>query len=795
MKPGLSDFPAFWMVVFFLLTTQAPRVLGGELRLKYAIQPKVQPKVQEFDLADVRLLDGPFKRAQELDADWLLRIEPDRLLSGFRSEAGLEPKAPRYGGWENMSIAGHSLGHHLSACSLMYAATGDTRFRDRVAYIVNELAACQAANGDGYVAAIPEGKRIFAEVARGEIRSKGFDLNGGWVPWYTIHKLLAGLRDAYLHCDNDQAREVMVKLADWALKTTDNLTDAQLQTMLDCEHGGMNEVAADLYAITGQDKYLTLARRFHHKAVLDPLAEQKDILPGKHANTQIPKLIGCARLYELTGDEHLRNAADFFWRTVIDHHTYVTGGNSSNEYFGPRDQLAARLSGNTTETCNTYNMLKLTRHLFAWTADARYMDYYERALLNHILASQNPRTGAVCYYVQLRTGSRKQFQRLFEDFTCCVGTGMENHATYGQSIYAHDNAGLYVNLYIASELNWRDRGLLVRQETDFPTGETVRLMIQADSPVELTVYLRYPSWATEGMKLSVNSQDWPAAAAAGSYIAIARKWQNGDVIDLTWPMPLRAESPQDDPGKIALFRGPVLLAGIIDEQTDPDLIPALVTDGKPPQQWLKSGDGGLMYSTVGVGKPRDLRFVPFYQVVDQRYGVYWDVFSQQQWTSREAEYRRQQQRLAELERRTVDRFDIGQMQPERDHNLDGQRTRTGEFMGRRWRDCFDGGFFEFDMKVLDGQDTELICTYWGGDSGGREFDILVDGRKIATQKLENNHPGRFFEQSYFIPADLTAGKQKVRLRIQALPGKTGGGLFGCRTVRPHSAASTHNVAN
>ncbi|MBK7405367.1 MAG: glycoside hydrolase family 127 protein [Phycisphaerales bacterium] len=432
-----------------------------------ALQP-IHLAAEPFRAPEVRLLDGPFAEAQARDAEYLLSLDTDRLLARYRADAGLEPRAEGYGGWEAEGIGGHTLGHYLSAISRMYAATGDRRFQDRAADIVAQLAECQAANGDGYVAAIPDGRRVFAEVARGDIRTKGFDLNGVWVPWYTIHKELAGLRDANLYCGNSQALAVMRGLADWALRTTDNLSPEQLHTMLRCEQGGMNEVAADLYALTGDARYLTLAERFNDHQVLDPLAAGKDILPGLHANTQVPKLIGAARQHEVTGDPALGAAALFFWNAVTAHHTYATGGNSLNEYFGPPGAIASRLDGNTTETCNTYNMLRLTRRLHSWTADARHIDYYERAPYTHTLASQNHLTGAVCYYVPLRPGSQKPYQQLDSDFTCCVGTGMENHASYGDMIYSHDDEGIFVNLFIASTLRWPDAGLQLTQETRFP---------------------------------------------------------------------------------------------------------------------------------------------------------------------------------------------------------------------------------------------------------------------------------------------------------------------------------------
>jgi DUF1680 family protein len=380
-------------------------------------------KALPFQLKDVKLLDGPFKHATELNIKSLLNYEPDRLLSKFRSEAGLNPKAKPYAGWEAMTIAGHSLGHYLSACALMYQSTGDQRFLDRVNYMVAELDTCQQA-GDGYIGAFSNGKKILLdEIAKGNIRAQGFDLNGIWSLFYTVHKMMAGLCDAYELCDNQKALEVNTRFADWLFPVLSGLTDEQLQKMLHCEFGGMNESLAELYAQTGNEKYMKMSRMFYHKSILDPLSEGIDILPGKHANTQIPKLIGLARSYELTGDSTDRKTAEFFWETVVKHHSYVTGGNCNHEYFGPPDTLRNQLSDETTETCNVYNMLKLSEHLFEWEASPEVADFYERALFNHILSSQHPETGRVIYNLSLEMGGSKFYQDP-EDFTCCVGSGM-----------------------------------------------------------------------------------------------------------------------------------------------------------------------------------------------------------------------------------------------------------------------------------------------------------------------------------------------------------------------------------
>ena len=425
--------------------------------------------------------------------------------------------------------------------------------------MVDELATCQQADGDGYVAAIPDGKKIYTEVSHGDIRTEPFQLNGCWVPNYTLHKLFAGLRDAYHLCGNQKALRVSRTLADWLDGMLANLSEAQFQHMLAAEHGGMNETLADLYADTGDERYLALSRRFHHQAILEPLAEGHDILPGKHANTQIPKLVGLARRYELTGDDSDRRAAEFFWDRVVHHHSYVTGGHCDHEHFGEPDHLNDRLSSDTTETCNVYNMLKLTRLVFGWKPEAQVADFYERALLNHIRATQHP-DGRVIYNLSLKPGGTKQYLPV-DSFTCCGGTGMENHVKYGEAIYFHGDEELWVNLFIASEVAWKQRQLTLRQETTWPDGESSQLTFSCQSPQEFTLHIRHPYWATHGLGVSINGQPQQIDSQPSSFVSIHRVWQDGDTVTVTFPMSLRTESMPDNPRRIALFYGPTLLSG------------------------------------------------------------------------------------------------------------------------------------------------------------------------------------------------------------------------------------------
>lgn len=752
------------------------------------VSPAVKAVAQSFDLKDVRLLDGPFKTAQDRDSRWLLQIDMDRLLAGFRTDAGLKPKAESYGGWEKMGIAGHSLGHYLSACALMYASTGDERFKQRVDYMVSELAECQKANGNGYVAAIPDGKRVFDEISRGDIRSKGFDLNGLWVPWYTLHKQFAGLRDAYVYCNNAQALEVWKGLSDFSLKVTDNLSPEQLNKMLRCEQGGMNETAAELYAITREEKYKTLAERFNDKQVMDPISAGKDILGGLHANTQVPKFIGAARQYELTGDDYFKNAAHFFWSTVTQYHTYASGGNSEGEYFGAPGKLSRRLGANTTETCNTYNMLRLSRHLFTWDASPAVADYYEQALYNHILASQE-QEGRVTYFCTLKSGMEREYQQLFTDWTCCVGTGMENHAKHGESIYFHSGETLWVNLFIASKLNWTEKGAEITQETTFPDTDHTKLTFKLKEPKELEIKLRYPQWANNGsqpgMEVMVNGERQKVEIAPGQFFSIKRLWKDGDTIDARYLMKLRFVPMPDNRDRTAIAYGPILLTADL-EGNDELLktLPVIVGGDRKLEEWLQPVKGqSLTFKTSGVGRPADFALVPYFRHHHRKGMVYFDLFTQEQWTRREADLREQERLAADLEARTIDLFQPGEMQPERDHNFDGERTRTGANAGRKWRDAHDGGWFAFNMKVDPKVKNQLIVTYFGGDGWGRVFDILVDDTKIATVALKAEKPDEFVDVAYDLPTELIAGKQQVRVKFQAQEKNVAGGCFGARTVK------------
>jgi hypothetical protein len=603
---------------------------------KPAVEPAVEMAVKPFDLSEVKLLDSPFKQAMDLNARYLLSLEPDRFLHYFRVNAGLKPKAPAYGGWESPTTgAGRCLGHYLSALSLQYRATGDARFKERVDYIVSELAICQQTNG--FLSAQTDLAEAFAALAAGH----GDALLKSRVPWYIQHKMFAGLRDAYWLTSNQQARAILIRMADWAVAVTSNLDRDQFQTMLKQECGGMEEVLSDVYALTDDRKYLELARRFQDDATFNPLVAKLDKLAQKHANTMIPKLAGAIRLYELTGEASERSSAEFFWNEVVEHHTYALGGNSDREHFGPPDQLP--LGTQTAETCNTYNMLKLTRHFFCLNPEVKYGDYYERALYNQILSSQEPKQGGFTYFISLKPGHFKTYSTPFDSFWCCVGTGMENHTQYGNGIYYHDTNNLYVVLYIPSQLTWPAKNVTIQQETDYPTDGDMRFTVKCAKPATFGFKFRYPSWAAKGMVIKVNGKAINVDAHPGDFANVGREWNNGDKVQVQFPLNLRAEPLASAPTTKAFFFGPLLLAGDLGTNNLPAPIayardqcqycnlpapevPTLVIDNRPLETWIKPvANAPLTFHTVNAGRPFDVVLKPFYQLHYHRYTVYWDV--------------------------------------------------------------------------------------------------------------------------------------------------------------------------
>jgi hypothetical protein len=744
-------------------------------------------------LSAVRLLPSDYATAVEVNRGYLLSLSPDRFLHNFRKYAGLEPKAPVYGGWESDTLAGHTLGHYMSALVLMHAQIGNSECRRRADYIVNELAMVQKRRGTGYVGAlgrrrkdntIVDGEEIFPELMRGQIESSGFDLNGAWSPLYTVHKLFAGLLDIHAGWSNPRAMAVAVGLAGYFEKVFASLDDAQMQQMLACEYGGLNESYAELFARTGDRRWLVVAERLYDRKVLGPLAAQVDQLANLHANTQVPKLIGLARLHELTGKPEQAAAARFFWKTVTRHHSYVIGGNADREYFSAPDTISTHITEQTCEHCNSYNMLKLTEHLFSWSPDGAWFDFYERAHLNHVMAAHDPTTGGFTYMTPLMTGAERAYSSPADDpFWCCVGTGMESHAKHGAAIFWEGEGTLLVNLYIPARARWRTRDADLKMETRYPFESSSRLTLERlRRPALFTIALRVPAWARQqGVTLSINGN--PATVTMhNGYAVVARRWQEGDVIAITIPLELRTETALGEPERICVLRGPMVLAADLGPASANwnGLDPALVSDETLLAKFTASDEGSATYETHDLVRPSDLMFVPFYRQYARSSAVYFRRFSEDAWQAEELNFVAEQKRLSDLDRQSVDVIHIGEMQPERDHNLKAQRSYPITYRGRNGRDARSGGFFEFDMLVKPAA-LILEVSYWG-EERARDFDITVDDELLATQHLGAEHPGQFFDVEYLLPQVLTRDKQRVRVKFTPHEGNTAGPVFGVRLV-------------
>lgn len=733
----------------------------GQIRTGGRVQVRPAP------LSAVRLKPSIWADAVAANRRTLLSLEPDRLLHNFHKSAGLPVKGALYGGWEARGIAGQTLGHFLTASALMWQQTGDARVRERLAYSVQELARVQRAHGDGYIGGttverdgkVLDGKIVFEELKRGEVRSGGFDVNGGWVPLYVWHKVHAGLIDAYRWGGIAEARPVMLAMAAYLGDIVERLDETKLQLLLQAEHGGLNDSYAETYALTGDPRWLRLAERIRHRKVLDPLTAGRDVLPGLHANTQIPKLIGLARLHELTGNPRHASAARFFHAAVTERHSYVIGGNSEREHFGEPGALAGRITERTCESCNSYNMLKLTRHLHGWTPDGALMDGYERTHLNHIMAHQHPETGMFVYFMPLSAGARRTYSTPEDSFWCCVGSGIESHAKHGDSVWWRDDAALYVNLFIPSTLDWE--GTKLDLDTRYPFGDEVTLTV---GTLDRALALRLPGWCADP-RVTVN--DRPAAfTRRNGYAVVERAWRRGDTVGLTLPMALRVETTPDDPRMIAYVHGPVVLAadmGPADRPFD-GLPPALVT--ADPLAAAHATDAAAHRFTLADTRPAALTLVPFFNQYDRRTAVYFPRFTEGQWASEQAAFVAGQRDKAALEARTIDRIDLGEMQPERDHAFASNHSDLFSFAGRSARQLpwGEGHWLEFDMAVRDGP-VVLRALYWGEETG-KNFDVSVGGVRIANERRATPPEKRFVGVDYAIPVELTRGKETVRVRFE-----------------------------
>ena len=587
----------------------------------------VAPKLVPFKMTEVRLLPGPFEDAQSANSRWIHSLPADRLLYDFRINAGLSSQAQPLGGWEkpDCELRGHFVGHYLSACALLHSSTGDEEVLARGNEIVEQFAICQSHLNGGYLSAFPI--ELFDRLnARKPV----------WAPFYTVHKIMAGMLDMYQLTGNRRALEVLTGMADWTDKWTAQIPEPHMQMVLDTEYGGMNEVLYNLAAVTGEDRFAVVGDRFTKKRFFNPLAMRCDQLRGLHANTHIPQVIGAARRYEISGDQRFADVADYFWSEVSQSRAYTTGGTSNNEgWLVQPNRLAAELAlgEDTTECCCAYNMLKLTRHLYTWNADPRYFDYYERLLYNHRLGTIDPQTGTTQYYLGIVPGSWRTYGTPLDSFWCCNGTGVEEYSKLNNSIYFHSAGGVYVNLFVPSELHWREKGIHLRQETAFPEEAATRLKFQLEQPATFALHLRVPAWVAASPALKINGQSSEISAAPGSYLVLNRVWKSGDIVEMSLPMELRVETMPDDRSLAAFCCGPLVLAGHVGEAPDsalgpmgpnfkkypPPAVPGLRVAADSPSKTVQAADQPLTFQASGV------RLAPFYQVSGQRYSVYWRI--------------------------------------------------------------------------------------------------------------------------------------------------------------------------
>lgn len=769
--------------------------------------------LESFALNDVRLLESPFKHAQDTNVKYLLEMEPDRLLAPYLREAGLEPRAQGYGNWESTGLDGHIGGHYLSALALSYASTGDERLLKRLNYMVDELARAQQASGTGYLGGVPGGAEMWAEIAEGEINADLFTLNGKWVPWYNVHKVYAGLRDAYLYTDNEKARQMLIDLSDWALKLVDSLSEEQIQTMLRTEHGGMNEVFADVAAFTGDERYLELAEKFSDRSIKKPLVREQDKLTGLHANTQIPKVIGFKRIADVSKEfegqnaQEWQQAAEYFWDTVVHNRTIAIGGNSVREHFHDTDDFSSMVTEpEGPETCNTYNMLRLSKMLYETSGSTDYIDYAERALYNHILSSQHPEHGGLVYFTSMRPGHYRVYSQPDEAMWCCVGSGIENHGKYGEFIYAHRSDDLFVNLYIPSRLTWEEQGVVIEQQNELPDDDTVHFTVTDGG--SFTLNLRYPRWVKTGdMQIAVNGKNAELEAQPGDYVRIDRDWQDGDTVTVTLPMHVELEQMPDQSDYYAVVYGPVVLAAKTQPFANESLnfladdsrmghiaqgptcpagaAPVFVSDTAEFADKIKrlpTEDLAFKAPDLIENANSDLTLIPFFRLHDSRYVLYWPYSTPEQLEQDRKAAAEQERARRALEAATIDSVAPGEQQPESDHFFKGEQTEAGVHKGRHWRHA--KGWFSYELKDPKREARTLRVTYYGLDAD-RNFDILMNGEKLATVALDGSQGDEFFTVDYAVPTSVweNAEDNVLVTKFAAHPRSTAGGIYGVRLLK------------
>lgn len=766
----------------------------------------------EFPLGDITLLDGPLKHARDLNVQVLLKYDCDRMLAPYRKEAGLQPRKPSYPNWDGLD--GHVGGHYLSALAIN-AATGNEECRKRMEYMISELQLVLDANNQrheawchNYIGGVPNSAKMWTAFSKGDFGP----YFGIWAPFYNIHKMYAGLRDAWLYCGNEQAKNLFLKFCDWAVDITRDLNDGQMEKMLGNEHGGMNEVLADAYAITGEQKYLDCARRFSHRMLLVPLENGKDCLDNMHANTQIPKVIGYQRIAELAHDVQYHNASEYFWEIVTRQRSLAFGGNSRREHFPTKENCIDYINDiDGPESCNTYNMLKLTENLNRVKPDGMYGDFYETAMFNHILSAQHPQHGGYVYFTSARPRHYRNYSAPNKAMWCCVGTGMENHGKYGQFVWTHDKGvkaeddALYVNLFVASELNWKDRKMVIRQQTAFPYAESSVVEV-AKGKGTFILKVRKPSWCenftVKGVGFDADSYE------ENGFVCMKRKWKKGDQVKISMPMHAYIKPMINVPQYVAIMYGPILLG----MKTGTEDMRSLIADDSRFGQYAGGKKLALDEAPILLpkhlddiaknlkpvpGKPLHFKLAthmentidgelqPFFEIHDSRYMMYWLALG-------ENDYKAYMQKLADeekarqaLEARTVDKVNPGEQQPETDHRMETDDSNKGNTEGIFFRDAKDGHYFSYLMQTKGETNLSLQLKFWGQDEWRTsEFDIYVNDKLLCS--VNNSHRWRttqFKTVDYAIPSEFVKGKKEIRVKFVAHKGKQVGQIYGVRLVK------------
>lgn len=762
-----------------------------------------------FSLSEVQLLDGPLKDRQDLNVETLLSYDVDRLLAPFYEEAGMKPKASKFPNWAGLD--GHVLGHYLSALAMHYADNPDVQVKERLDYVIKELKTIQDQNSKdnnfkGYISGVPNGKAMWLKMKNGDAGAQ----NGYWVPWYNIHKLYAGLRDAYVYAGVDEAKTMFLALCDWGITITDGLNDSKMESMLGTEHGGMPEVYADAYKLTNNTKYLNAAKKWSHKWLLNAMAAGNDNLTNVHANTQVPKVVGFARVAELSGEENYTKGADFFWQTVAHKRSIAIGGNSISEHFpDPNKHKSYTEEREGPESCNTYNMLKLTERLFAMKHSADYVDFYERALYNHILSTIHPEHGGYVYFTPARPRHYRVYSKVNAGMWCCVGSGMENPAKYNQFIYTKDENTLYVNLFAASILNWKDKSVTIKQESKFPQGESSKLTITGSGSFDLQV--RHPYWVKEdAFKVIVNGDTVVSKSTPSSYVSAGKSWKTGDVVEILYPMYTHVEDLPNVSDYVAILHGPIVLsaktgtanmAGLVADDgrwshiasgaLEPlDQAPMLASKKEDIPSKLEPVKGEPLHFRApylfAAQKDASLLLQPFYEVHDARYMMYWMVLTD---PSILEKLQKEQEAAIALDEKTVDKVAPGEQQPEVDHKMKQENTSSGTHEGEFYRDAGkcnagDGGYISYELETNSEDSLDLMVRYWGNESCDRTFDITIDDEKFVTENITGKwNKNEFVNVKYPIPDSMVKGKKIIRVTFKAGAGNMAGGIYSVRLLR------------